>query len=145
MVIYFIISSIAGLFMPKDAVLINQKLEGYWLVVEDNSDLKSENGEIRVLRFNKCKSKKRKNRQCEYGWCYLDSSAISKNKLDKSVKENWNPSRSSVYWVDKKKNKTTKRVVLHMINKSEISFKLAKKELTIYQENKLIYRVTKLR
>lgn len=145
MIFYFIISGLAGIFAPNDAVLINQVLQGYWLVLEDHSDMKCKSDEIKVLRFNMCNSEAKKNKHCEYGWSYLDRNLLSKNKLEKSVKENWNPSRSSVYWVGKKKNKSTKRVVLHMINKSEISLKLKNKELTIYQENKLIYRLTKLK
>jgi hypothetical protein len=145
MLLRLLILSIIGLLIPGDGVLINQKLAGYWLVIEDYSNLQAEAGYVRVLKFEKCKRKARKKGLCEYGWCYLDSNSVINNRLNKVVKKNWTPSRSSIYWVAKKKSELTNRVVLHMIDKSEISFSLANKELTIYQENKLIYRLAKLK
>ena len=146
MISYALLIAFSSFFPTDDTYFINSKLYGYWLVVIDNSEFKALGGEARVLKFNKCNRKTRKARQCEYGWSTLPSNEVSGNyKLFKSAKTNWNPSRSSVYWISKKKNKETNRVVLHMIDNSEISFDVTNRELYIYQDDKLVYKLIKLR
>lgn len=145
MLIYAIIIALGNFFTAPDDIFINNKLVGYWVAIIDNSDFKAPAGEVKVLRFNKCKSKARKSRQCEYGWCNLPSHMVSNDyKLYKSARTNWQPTRSSVYWVAKKKNKESNRTVIHMIDKSEIHFDATNTELYIYQNNKLIYKLIRL-
>ena len=54
MLIAYIISLIARIFMPQHVVLINQKLKGYWLITTENK-VAVENGKVRILKFEKCK------------------------------------------------------------------------------------------
>ena len=58
MLIAFIISSIARIFMPQHVVLINQKLEGYWLITLENR-MPVKNGKLRILKYEKCKKDER--------------------------------------------------------------------------------------
>ena len=146
MFIYTVLSLLGSFLMTPDPVLVNGKLIGYWVAVIDNSDFPAEDGDVKILRFNKCKSKLKKDRKCEYGWCFMPDHVVSKqDKLYKSAKQNWSPHRSSVYWLDKKKNTDNDRYVLHMIDKSEIEFGVTNKELYIYQNNQLIYKLIKLK
>ena len=146
MITYAILIAFSSLLPTDDTFFISSKLYGYWVVVFNNSEFKALDGQVRVLKFNKCKRRARKERKCEYGWSSLPSNAVSRDyKLFKTAKINWNPSRSSVYWIAKKKNKETNRTVLHMIDKSEISFDVTNRELYIYQNDKLVYKLIKLR
>ena len=72
--------------MPHPVVLINQKLGGYWEVTVDNLAAHPE-GFTRVIRFDKGKKADRKVKSCTLTWMYVDSAAIYKRKLNKSIKK----------------------------------------------------------
>lgn len=144
MLIYLTVSFIARIFMPHDAVLVNQKLKGFWVVVEDNRAVASDDS-LMVVRFNKCKSAKRKEQQCVYNWTVLDSTAVIKNKLDKDIKENWTSDVTKTYWVEKKKDKETKREIIHIEGFDEISINLAKKEIEFYKGDSMLIKIRKLK
>ena len=145
MIIYFVFSSIVGLFRPNDAVMINQKLQGYWMVVVDETKRQAPEGETRVVKFNQCKKQDRLNQQCTYEWCYMPDSLITKNKLDKVSKKQWQACNSYTYYIDKKKNKETKRVTIHLDQPTEISFNIVKKELIFYNADAAAVKLVKLK
>lgn len=130
--------------MPHEAVLINQKLKGYWVVIEDNR-AETLSDSIIVAKFNKCKSAKRKDHQCDYNWAVLDSLAITKFKLNKEIKKNWIPDVTKTYWVERKKDKKTKREIIHIEGFDEISIHLIKKEIVFYNEDSAMVKLRKLR
>ena len=146
MLIYLIVSSIARIFMPHDAVLVNQKLQGFWLVVEDNRDdpLRVTDS-LMVVRFNKCKSAARKEHQCTYSWTMMDSLVVAKNKLNKDNKKNWTSDVTKTYWVEKKKDKETKREIIHIEGFNEISINLIKKEIEFYNGDSMMIKIRKLK
>lgn len=131
--------------MPQDAILVNQKLEGYWVVIKDYRPESATTDSIFVVKFNKCRNKDRKRQNCSYSWSPLDSTRIKKNKLDKYSKENWDPVVTKNYWVEKKKNKETRRTVMHIDNFSEASIHLLKKELEFFRNDSLVLRLRKLK
>ncbi len=130
--------------MPHDAILVNQKLRGYWIVIEDNRANPMKDSII-VAKFNKCKSAKRKDHQCEYNWTVLDSLAVTKFKLDKEIKKNWSPKVTKSYWVEKKKDKETKREIIHIEGFNEVSIHLIKKEIDFYAGDSLMVTIRKLK
>ena len=144
MLIYLTISFVARIFMPHDAVLVNQKLKGFWIVVEDNR-VAAMDDSIMVIRFNKCKSAKREDRQCEYNWTVLDSASVNKNKLNKDIQENWISDVTKTYWVEKKKDKETKREIIHIEGFEEISINLVKKEIEFYRGDSMLVKIRKLK
>ena len=144
MLIYLTVSFIARIFMPHDAVLVNQKLKGFWMVVEDNRG-EALDDSIMVVRFNKCKSAKREDRQCAYNWTVLDSASVYKNKLNKELKQNWVSDVTKTYWVEKKKDKETKREIIHIDGFEEISINLVKKEIEFYRGDSMLVKIRKLK
>jgi hypothetical protein len=144
MIIYIIISLLARIFMPHDAVLVNQKLRGYWIIVEDNRAEPMTDSVI-VAKFNKCKSAKRKDHQCEYNWAVLDSLSVENFKLNKEVKKNWIPDVTKTYWVEPKKDKKTKREIIHIEGFNEVSIHLIKKEVDFYSGDSLMITIRKLK
>jgi hypothetical protein len=98
--------------MPQHVVLINQKLKGYWLITTENR-VAIENGKLRILKFDKCKKEEREAKACRISWSYLDSTVVTGKKLDKEIKKNWQPSYTSTYWVEKKRDKESKRAIIH--------------------------------
>lgn len=145
MIIFFIVSSMARIFMPHDAVLVNQKLKGYWIIIEDDRSDFSYNDSIMVLHFDGCNHKQRKEKMCEYTRSTLDSSTVQKFKLAKGVKKNWDPEIVTTYWVDKKRNKETKRETIHIEGFSEISFHLLKKEVELFSGDSMVVKIRKLK
>ncbi len=144
MLIYLIVSLLARIFMPHDAILVNQKLKGYWIIIEDHRSAPLTDSII-VAKFNKCKSSKRKDHQCEYNWAVLDSLAVSNFKLNKEVKKNWTPQVTKTYWVEKKKDKETKREIIHIEGFNEISINLVKKEIEFYKDDSVMVKIHKLK
>ncbi len=130
--------------MPHEAVLINQKLSGYWMIMEDNR-AEPLTDSIIVAKFNKCKSAKRKEHKCSYNWAVLDSLAVTKFKLSKKVKKNWIPDVTKTYWVEKKKSKKSKREIIHIEGFDEVSIHLIKKEIDFYQGDSLLVTIKKLK
>lgn len=145
MIIFFLVSSIARIFMPHDAVLINQKLKGYWVIVEDNRTDKTNKDSLTVIRFSNCNKKDRKAKKCEYSRAELDEAAVEKFKLAKPFKKNWRPQYTNTYWVEKKINKETKRETIHIEGFSEISFHLLKKEVELYSGDSMVVKIRKLK
>ena len=144
MLIAYIISLISRIFMPQHVVLINQKLQGYWLITTENR-VAEENGMLRILKFEKCKKEERQARACKLSWSYVDSTAVLKKKLDKKFKQNWHPSFTSIYWVEKKRDKETKRAIIHFEDYTNISLNVLKKELNIYLDSTLTQQARKLK
>lgn len=144
MLIYLTVSLIARIFMPHDAVLVNQKLRGYWLVVEDNR-ITPLNDSLMIVRFTKCKSDKRKEHLCTYNWTVFDSTVVTKNKLHKEIKENWKSDYTNTYWVEKKKDKETKREIIHIEGFDEIYINLIKKEIEFYSGDSMVIKIRKLK
>lgn len=145
MIIYFIVSAIARIFMPQDAILVNQKLNGYWLVIENYQSGSQLDDSLYVIKFGKCSSKERKQKECTYSWSVIDSGSVVEKKLSKSVKRNWVPDITKTYWVEKKRNKETKRTVIHIEDFSEASIHLLKKELGFYRNDSLVIKLRKLK
>lgn len=131
--------------MPHDAVLVNQKLKGYWVIVEDNRPNKTSTDSLTVIRFNNCNKKNRNDKQCEYSWTILDNAAVADFKLAKPFKKNWRPQYTNTYWVEKKINKETKRETIHIEGFSEISFHLLKKEVELYSGDSMVVKIRKLK
>jgi hypothetical protein len=130
--------------MPYNVVLINQKLEGYWLVTEEYK-LDTKADQIRVIKFDKCKKDNRRDKSCPLSWSYVDTASIHKNKLSKEIKKNWQPQVSSTYWVEKKKDKKTKRAVIHFEEYTNISLNVLKKELNIYLDSAIVLQAKKMK
>ena len=144
MIIAFIISLLARIIMPQQVVLINQKLQGFWLVTKDYK-VDDENGRLRIIKFEKCKKEARDAKACEISWSYVDSSAVRKKKLDKSIKKNWQPVDSGTYWVEKKRDKKTKKTIIHFEDFTNIAISVLKKELNVYQDTTLAQQAKKLK
>ena len=130
--------------MPQSVVLINQKLKGYWLITTENR-VAVENGKLRILKFEKCKKKEREAKACRLSWSYLDSAVVSGKKLDKEIKKNWQPSYNSTYWVEKKRDKESKRAIIHFEDYTNISLNVLKKELNVYLDSTLTQQARKLK
>ncbi|MCB0494627.1 MAG: hypothetical protein KDC79_00700 [Cyclobacteriaceae bacterium] len=145
MIIYFMVSAMARIFMPHDAVLVNQKLKGYWVVVEDNRPDRKITDSLTVIRFSECDRKDRKDKLCEYSRLELDRAAITDFKLAKPFKKNWRPQYTNTYWVEKKINKETKRETIHIEGFSEISFHLLKKEVELFSGDSMVVKIRKLK
>ena len=135
---------IARIFMPQHVVLINQKLKGYWLITSENR-VADENGKIRILKFEKCKKEERDAKACKMSWSYLDSAVVNGKKLDKEIKKNWQPSYTSTYWVEKKRDKESKRAIIHFEDYTNISLNVLKKELNVYLDSTLTQQARKLK
>ncbi len=144
MLIALLVSIAARIIMPHDVVLINQKLEGYWLITTDNK-LPNDHGLIRIIKFDKCKKDERKAHACEFSWSYLDSTVVIKNKLDKSIKQNWEPDGQGIFWVERKRDKETKRAIIHFEDYTNISVNVIKKELNVYLDTMLTQQARKLK
>ena len=144
MLIAYIISLIARIFMPQHVVLINQKLEGYWLITLENR-MPIEDGKLRIVKFEKCKKDERDAKACRISWSYLDSAAVTGKKLDKEFKKNWQPDYTTTYWVDKKKDKESKRAIIHFEDYTNISLNVLKKELNVYLDSTLTQQAKKLK
>ncbi len=140
-----IVSTLARVFTPHDAVLVNQKLRGYWVVTENHTENLNFSDSILVVKFYKCSSTQRKNQLCKYSWSVLDSSVIEKFKLLKEVKQSWIPEVTKNYWVEKKKDKKTKREIIHIEGFDEISIDLIKKEIEFYSKDSMMLRIRKLK
>ena len=125
-------------------MLMNKKLEGYWLVTKEYK-IESKDGQVRIIRFEKCKKAARKTKTCVLSWSYVDSGLIIDNKLDKEVKKNWQPEVKTTYWVEKKKDKETKRAILHFEDYTNISLNVLKKELSIYLDSAVAQQAKKLK
>ena len=130
--------------MPYNVVLINQKLEGYWLVTEEFK-LETKADKIRVIKFDKCKKDNRRAKSCPVSWSYVDTASVYKNKLSKDIKKNWQPQVSSTYWVEKKKDKKTKRAVINFEEYTNISLNVLKKELNIYLDSAIALQAKKMK
>jgi len=135
---------LARIFIPQHVVLVNQKLEGYWLVTKD-TQYDGLDGFFRISRFNKCKKADREAKACTVTSMYVDSAAINKNKLSKDIKANWDPIIESNYWVERKRDKETKMAVIHFQEKHEIMINVLKKEITVYLDTLLVYQAKKLK
>lgn len=144
MLIGYIISLIARIFMPQHVVLINQKLEGYWLITLENR-VAIEHGKLRILKFEKCKKEERDAKACRISWSYLDSAAVTGKKLDKEIKQNWQPEYTSTYWVEKKKDKESNRAIIHFEDYTNISLNVLKKEMNVYLDSTLTQQARKLK
>ena len=144
MLIAYIISLISRIFMPQSVVLINQKLKGYWLITTENK-VAVENGKVRILKFEKCKKEERDAKACRISWSYLDSAVVTGKKLDKEIKQNWQPGYTSTYWVEKKRDKESKRAIIHFEDYTNISLNVLKKELNVYLDSTLTQQARKLK
>lgn len=130
--------------MPYNVVLINQKLEGYWLVTKEYK-LETRAEQFRVIKFDKCKKEAREAKSCTLSWGYVDTAAVHNGKLAKEIKKNWQPQTTSSYWVEKKKDKKTKRAVIHFEDYTNISLNLLKKELNIYLDSTIAQQAKKIK
>ena len=130
--------------MPQSVVLINQKLKGFWLITTENK-VAVENGKVRILKFEKCKKEERDAKACRISWSYLDSAVVTGKKLDKEIKKNWQPSYNSTYWVEKKRDKESKRAIIHFEDYTNISLNVLKKELNVYLDSTLTQQARKLK
>lgn len=144
MLIALLISLISRIIMPQNVVLINKKLEGFWLITKDNSTM-IEVGMLQVIKFDKCKKLARNAKVCEFSWRYIDSTAITKKKLNKSIKKNWQPDGSGTYWVEKERDKETKRSILQLENYTNLSLNVLKKELNVYLDTTVAQQARKLK
>ena len=144
MLIAFIISMISRLILPQHVVLINQKLEGYWLLTVDKR-IAVDEGKIRILKFDKCKKAAREEKACKISWSYLDSTVVNGKRLAKEIKENWQPEYTSTYWVERKRDKETKRAIIHFEDYTNISLNVLKKELNVYLDTTLTQQARKLK
>ena len=100
---------------------------------------------MRIIKFEKCKKTAREAKACELSWSYLDNAAVSNQKLAKEVKENWQPDQTNTYWVERKRDKETKRAIIHFEDYTNISIKVLKKELNIYLDSTLTRQARKLK
>ena len=144
MLIALFVSLISRIIMPQHVVLVNQKLEGYWLITKENR-LQIEDGMLRIIKFEKCKKAEREARACKLSWSYVDSSAVIKSKLDKTIKKSWQPDFEGTYWVERKRDKETKRAILHFDEYTAISLNVIKKELNVYIDSTLTQQARKLK
>lgn len=144
MLIAYTISLISRIFLPQHVVLVNQKLEGYWLITTENR-VAEVNGMLRILKFEKCKKDERESKACKLSWKYIDSTAVVKKKLSKDIKKNWQPDYNTTYWVEKKRDKKTKRAIIHFEDYTNISLNVLKKELNVYMDSTLTQQARKLK
>jgi hypothetical protein len=135
--IAYTISLISRIFIPQHVVLINQKLQGYWLITIDNK-VADENARLRILKFDKCKKDAHEAKACKLSWRYVDGAAVAKKKLAKTAKVNWPPEYISTYWVEKKKDKETKHTIFHFEDYTNISLNVLKKEMNIYKDTTIV-------
>ena len=135
---------ISRLILPQHVVLINQKLEGYWLLTVDKR-IAVDESKIRILKFDKCKKAAREEKACKISWSYLDSTVVNGKRLAKEIKENWQPEYTSTYWVERKRDKETKRAIIHFEDYTNISLNVLKKELNVYLDTTLTQQARKLK
>ena len=75
----------------------------------------------------------------------MDSAAVTGKKLDKEIKQNWQPDGTSTYWVEKKKDKENKRAIIHFEDYTNISLNVLKKELNVYLDSTITQQAKKLK
>ena len=144
MIIAFLISLISRIILPQHVVLINQKLEGYWLLTVDKR-IAINQAKVKIIKFDKCKKAAREAKACQISWSYLDSAMVDGKKLNKEIKKNWQPEHISTYWVERKRDKETKRAIIHFEDYTNISLNVLKKELNVYLDSTITQQARKLK
>lgn len=110
-----------------------------------NSSEPNPKGKLRVVKFEKCDKQDRNLQAGNSKSMYVDSAATHKRKLLLPNKKNWHPSSESTYWVERKRDKETKRPILHFGETSIIMLNLLKKKIDVYVDSVMIIQAKKLK